>query len=373
MSVAPAKPSAVAGLCLLDDFIDPAELELVVRLRSFVRRSFIPDAGAFFARGEWPRELLMELGSLGVHDLHVSTSGSASAFGLAFLELGAGDLAFSRMVGAHAGALSMAVDGRAAPELRARWLEGLRSGEAIGCYVHACDDPRSGGVILRPAAGSVAGALGGTARQVLLSPRADVMVVRCSGGDGEPFECVVPTTAAGVAVHAARRVPPPFHGLLGDVTFDEVRVPQEAVLTPSGGVDEPADTIGAWMAYAAICGTAGAARASFEELCGDVDPSRILGRASMRAAAGAFEAGALALHLGRRWDAGCLHPRQFALAAAATTRAADEVASAARAATRFADKRSAAFRYLVARQYLSADGWGLGGREAWGGGTDDEG
>ncbi len=83
------------------DFIDVASLlsgeERLVRdtVREYVRERVLPDVAQWFEAGTLPRELGRELGRLGLLGMHLHGFGcagaSAVAYGIACLELEAGD------------------------------------------------------------------------------------------------------------------------------------------------------------------------------------------------------------------------------------------------------------------------------------------
>lgn len=78
-----------------DTALSDEERDIRDTVRAFVQEHVMPEVGDWFERGELPRELVGELGKLGVLGMHLQGYGcagtSATAYGLACLELEAGD------------------------------------------------------------------------------------------------------------------------------------------------------------------------------------------------------------------------------------------------------------------------------------------
>jgi len=79
----------------IDALLDDEEKAIRDTVRAFVRERIIPEVGDWFERGVFPREVLSELDGLGLFGMHLEGYGlpgaSAVAYGLACLELEAGD------------------------------------------------------------------------------------------------------------------------------------------------------------------------------------------------------------------------------------------------------------------------------------------
>ena len=78
----------------IDALLDDEERAIRDTVRSFVREKVLPDVGDWFEQGILPRELMAELGKLGLFGMHLDGYGlpgaSAVAYGLTCLELHAG-------------------------------------------------------------------------------------------------------------------------------------------------------------------------------------------------------------------------------------------------------------------------------------------
>jgi glutaryl-CoA dehydrogenase len=89
-----------------------SEQEIAIRdtVRRFVREKVEPDIGEWFEAGQNPSGLMKELGSLGVLGMYLQGYGcaetSATAYGVACMELEAGDSAIRSLVSVQ-GSLAM--------------------------------------------------------------------------------------------------------------------------------------------------------------------------------------------------------------------------------------------------------------------------
>ena len=107
-------------------------------MRSFVRDRVLPGIAEWFEQGTLPRELGRELGALGLLGMHLEGYGcpgaSAVAYGLACMELEAGD-AGVRSFASVQGSLAMFAIHRWGDETQKNeWLPRMARGEAIGCF-----------------------------------------------------------------------------------------------------------------------------------------------------------------------------------------------------------------------------------------------
>ena len=90
------------------------------------------------ARRRCPRSSDPELGELGLLGMHLEGYGgagtSATAYGLACLELEAGDSGLRSFVSVVARCAMFAIHRFGSEEQRERWLPAMASGELIGCF-----------------------------------------------------------------------------------------------------------------------------------------------------------------------------------------------------------------------------------------------
>src|SRR5919107_2829882 len=126
------------------DFLDLdhllSEEERLIRdtTRGFVADRVLPEVAGWFERGHLPKELAKELGGLGLLGMHLEGYGCAGtnavSYGLACLELEAGDSGARSFVSVQ-GSLAMYPIWRyGSEEQKQRWLPPMAAGEAIGCF-----------------------------------------------------------------------------------------------------------------------------------------------------------------------------------------------------------------------------------------------
>src|SRR4051812_49912289 len=108
-------------------------------VRAFVAGEIVPYVGDWFEAGEVPvAELAPALGKLGVLGMHLEGYGcagtSATAYGLACLELEAGDSGIRSLVSVQGSLAMYAIWRWGSEEQKQEWLPRMAAGEAIGCF-----------------------------------------------------------------------------------------------------------------------------------------------------------------------------------------------------------------------------------------------
>ncbi|MDQ6606917.1 MAG: acyl-CoA dehydrogenase family protein, partial [Actinomycetota bacterium] len=130
----------------IDRMLSDEERDIRDTVRAFVRDRVVPDVGEWFEEGRIPRELATELGKLNVLGMHLEGYGcagaSATAYGLACLELEAGDSGVRSLVSVQGSLAMFAIHRWGAEEQKQRWLPAMAAGEAIGCF--GLTEPDSG-------------------------------------------------------------------------------------------------------------------------------------------------------------------------------------------------------------------------------------
>lgn len=122
----------------LDSLFSAEELELRDRIRAFVDARIRPSINAWYEAAHFPRELAPELGELGVLGMHLEGYGcpgrSAVEYGLAMLELEAGDSGVRTFASVQGSLTMSAIHRFGSEEQKERWLPGMAKGELIGCF-----------------------------------------------------------------------------------------------------------------------------------------------------------------------------------------------------------------------------------------------
>lgn len=122
----------------VDSVFTAEELELRDEVREFVDERIRPNINAWYEAARFPRELARELGELGVLGMHLEGYGcpgrTAVEYGLAMLELEAGDSGL-RTFASVQGSLTMSAIHKFGSEAQKKqWLPSLAKGEVIGCF-----------------------------------------------------------------------------------------------------------------------------------------------------------------------------------------------------------------------------------------------
>src|SRR5437879_2465906 len=126
------------------DFLDVDALltdeERMVRdtVREFVADRVLPGIEGWFERGEFPREIAAELGALGLLGMHLTGYGCAGmnaiSYGLACMELEAGDSGFRSFVSVQGSLAMFPIWKYGSEEQKQQWLPRMAAGEALGCF-----------------------------------------------------------------------------------------------------------------------------------------------------------------------------------------------------------------------------------------------
>ena len=116
----------------IDRLLDEDERDIAATVRKFVDTRLRPNVGDWFESGSLPKELAREFGQLGVMGMHLEGYGCAGtnavSYGLACMELEAGDSGFRSFVSVQ-GSLSMFSIWRyGSDEQKQEWLPRLAAG-----------------------------------------------------------------------------------------------------------------------------------------------------------------------------------------------------------------------------------------------------
>ncbi|MHB8459579.1 MAG: acyl-CoA dehydrogenase family protein, partial [Candidatus Limnocylindrales bacterium] len=260
------------------DFLDIDRLlsgeERLIRdtVRSWVADNVAPRIEDWYERGEFPRELFPALGELGLLGMHLSGHGCAGAsavsYGLACLELEAGDSGFRSAVSVQ-GSLSMFPIWRYGSDAQKdEWLPRMARGAAIGCFG-----------LTEPDAGSDPGSMRTTARRDGPDDRADWILSGAkmwitNGGiadvavvwartEDDIRGFVVPRGTPGFDTRDMHRKLSLRASVTSELLFDECRLPASAVLPGVRGLKGPLSCL-TEARYGIVWGAMGAARACFE-------------------------------------------------------------------------------------------------------------
>jgi glutaryl-CoA dehydrogenase len=262
-------PSDVLALNAL---LSVEERALQQRIRDFTDQRIKPNIARWYDDAVFPLELAPELGELGVLGMHLEGYGcpgrSAVEYGLAAMELEAGDSGIRTFVSVQGSLAMTAIHKWGSEDQKQEWLPRMAAGEVIGCFAltepTAGSDPSSMTTFARrDGTGDNAGwVLDGAKRWIGLASVAGVMVVWAKTDDGvRGF--LVPAGAPGVRATAIARKLSMRASIQCDVVFDGVRLGSEAMLPAAMGLRGPFTCLNE-ARYGIIWGAMGAARDSYE-------------------------------------------------------------------------------------------------------------
>ena len=338
----PLKP-----LDLLDIDALLSEEERAVRdtVRDWVKSRILPEIAEWFERGELPsRELARELGGMGLLGMHLSGYGTSEAsavmYGLACLELEAGDSGVRSLVSVQ-GSLAMFPIWRfGSDEQKEEWLPRMARGEAIGCFGLTEPDIGSDPARMRTSARRDGSdwVLSGTKMWITNGGVADVAVV-WARTDAGVRGFVVPTDTEGFTANDIERKISLRASVTSELVLDDVRLPEGAVLPGVEGMRGPLSCLNE-ARYGIVWGSLGAARACFEAALDYAAGREQFGRPiagfqltqrKLVDMAVELNKGLLvALHLGRMKDEGRIRPEQVSLGKLNNVREALEICRQAR-------------------------------------------
>jgi glutaryl-CoA dehydrogenase len=213
-------------------------------VREWVGERVLPEIEGWFERGEFPKDVAKELGGLGLLGMHLTGYGclgaNAVAYGLACLELEAGDSGFRSFVSVQ-GSLSMFPIWKfGSEEQKQEWLPAMAAGEAIGCFGLTEADFGSDPSRMRTAARRDGSdwIVSGSKMWITNGGIADVAIVWANTDDGlRGF--VVPTDTPGFSANDIHRKLSLRASVTSELVLDDVRLPASAVLPGVTGIKGP--------------------------------------------------------------------------------------------------------------------------------------
>jgi len=321
---AAADPTDLLGI---DEMLTAEERAIRETVRSFGEKRVAPHIAEWFEEGHIPRELAPELGELGLLGMHLEGYGcagtSATAYGLACLELEAIDSGLRSMVSVQGSLAMFAIWRYGSEEQKQRWLPEMAAGRAIGCFGLTEPDFGSNPAGMRATARKEGDdwILNGTKMWITNGSIADVAIVWARAEEGvRGF--LVPAGTEGFSTRNITRKMSLRASVTSELLLDDVRLPADAMLPEARGIAGPLGCL-TEARFGIIFGSMGAARSSYE--CAvEYAKTRVqfdrpiggfqLTQAKLVNMALELHKGLLlAMHLGRRKDAVGLTPEQVSI------------------------------------------------------------
>jgi glutaryl-CoA dehydrogenase len=338
------KTSLALDFLNIDSLLSDEEISIRDTVRSFVQTKILPYIGDWFDEGTIPTNLALELGKLGVLGMHLEGYGcagtSATAYGLACMELEAGDSGIRSLVSVQGSLAMYAIHKWGSEEQKNEWLPRMALGEVIGCFGLTESDSGSdpGSMRTRARRDGSDWIINGQKMWITNGSVAGVAIVWCATDEGvRGF--LIPKGTKGFTTQNIHKKMSLRASITSELVFNDVRLPASAQLPlarslrgPLSCLNEARDGI--------VWGSVGAARACYESAL-DYSSSRIqFGRPissfqiqQNKLANMALEvnrATLLALQLGRLKDANLLLPEQVSMGKLGNVNAALDVARTAR-------------------------------------------
>jgi glutaryl-CoA dehydrogenase len=329
---------------LIDHLLADEERDIRDAVRAFVTDRVIPHVGDWFDEAVIPRELAPALGKLGVLGMHLHGYGcagaSATAYGLACLELEAADSGVRSLVSVQGSLAMYAIHRWGSERQKQDWLPRMAAGEAIGCFglteADAGSDPSS--MRTRARRDGSDWILHGQKMWITNGSLAEVAIVWAASDEGlRGF--LVPKGTKGFTTQDIHRKLSLRASVTSELLLDDVRLPADALLPEATSLRAPLSCLNE-ARFGIVFGAAGAARACFEAALSYSKERIAFGRPiaatqiqQQKLAFMALEvnrATLLALHLGRLKDEGLLSPEQVSMGKLGNVNSALEVARSAR-------------------------------------------
>jgi glutaryl-CoA dehydrogenase len=313
-------------------------------VRTFVRKEVVDHAGQWFEDAEFPRHLIGAIGGMGLLGMHLTGYGcagtNATSYGLACLELEAGDSGLRSFVSVQGSLAMFPIWKFGSDEQKEQWLPGMARGEKIGCFG-----------LTEPDRGSDPGDMRTTARRdgpdwildgskmwITNGTIADIAVVWARAEEGiRGF--LVPAGTPGFTAREIKHKMSLRMSATAELVLEDVRLPESAVLPGAKGLRGPLSCL-AEARYGILWGALGAGRACYEAALDYAMSREQFGRpiagfqlTQQKLVGMALELNKgllLALHLGRRKDAGELPPELVSFGKLNNVRTAIDIARSAR-------------------------------------------
>ena len=314
-------------------------------VRDYVEARIRPEIAEWFERGEIPaRELAREMGGIGLLGMHLEgyecAGTDAISYGLACLELEAGDSGLRSLVSVQGSLAMFAIHHWGSEEQKQEWLPSMARGEALGCFGLTEPDFGSNPAGMRTVArrDGEDWVLNGTKMWITNGSVADVAVVWAQTDDGiRGF--VVPTDTAGFTANTIHRKLSLRASVTSELVLDGVRLPESAMLPLTRGLRGPLTCLNE-ARFGIIWGVLGAARDCLETAI-DYSTSRVqfdkpiagyqMTQRKLAEMAVALDTGWLLAHrIGSLKDAQQVRPEQISMGKFNNAQAALEIARESR-------------------------------------------
>jgi glutaryl-CoA dehydrogenase len=329
----------------LDTLLSDEEILLRDTVRDFVDKEIKPNVAEWWDEGVIPHEdLARKFGELGMLGMHLEGYGcagtSAMSYGLASLELEAGDSGIRSFVSVQGSLAMFPIWKFGSEEQKETWLPRMAKGEVIGCFGLTEPDSGSDPASMRTNArrDGADWIINGSKMWITNGSIADIAIVWARTDEGiRGF--IVPTDTPGFSARDIKKKASLRASVTSELAFDDMRVPDDFALPGVASMRGPLSCLNE-ARFGIAFGAMGAARDCYEtalrysqerEQFNQPIGSFQLTQKKLVEMMVAVQRGSLvALHLGRRKDEGTLSPEQVSFGKFDNVRNALEVARTAR-------------------------------------------
>ena len=310
------------------DFLDLGALltseERLLRdtVRRFVEDRILPEVADWWEEGTFPAELSKEMGAMGLLGMHLEGYGcagtSATSYGLACLELEAGDSGTRSFVSVQGSLAMFPIWKFGSAEQKETWLPGMAQGDIIGCFGLTEPDSGSDPSSMRTSARQDGGdwVLNGTKMWITNGNVAQIAIIWARTPEGiRGF--IVPTDTKGFTANLIHRKASLRASITSELVLEDVRIPADFVLPEVSGMRGPLSCLSE-ARFGILFGVMGAARACYEasleyaktrqQFGSPIASFQLTQQKLVEMMVGVNRGTLTALHLGRMKDDGRLTP-----------------------------------------------------------------
>ncbi len=328
----------------IDSLLSNEEKLLRETVRSFTEDRIIPEVAEWWEQGTFPHELSKEMGAMGLLGMHLEGYGcagtSAVAYGLACLELEAGDSGTRSFVSVQGSLAMFPIWKFGSEEQKQQWLPQMAAGDVIGCFGLTEPDSGSDPGSMRTNARRDGSdwVLNGTKMWITNGNVADIAII-WARTDGGIRGFIVPTESAGFKANLIHHKASLRASITSELVLEDVRIPDDFVLPGVSSMRGPLSCLSE-ARFGILWGVMGAARACYESALEYAKTRQQFGtpianfqltqQKLVEMMVVVNRGTLLALHLGRLKDEGRLSPEQVSFGKLDNVRNALDVARTAR-------------------------------------------
>ena len=253
----------------LDSRLSDQEVLIRATARDWVDNEILPHIATWFEEGYLPKSLAKDMGDLGMLGMHLDGYGCAGStaveYGLAALELEAGDSGVRSFMSVQGSLAMFPIHAYGSDEHKEQWLPLMARGEVVGCFGLTEPDSGSDAAAMRTTARQEPSGdwvLNGTKMWITNGDIADVAVIwaRADGGTVRGF--IVPTDTPGFTANPIKRKLSLRASNTAELVLDGVRLPSDAVLPGVASMRGPLSCL-TEARFGILWGVVGAARACY--------------------------------------------------------------------------------------------------------------